>query len=44
MEKIPGNPKLIKAFERTLSHPLCRKYSYVNTQLPNLYNFNLGVN
>ena len=31
-EKLARNPKLIKAFDRTLSHPLIREYSNVENQ------------
>ena len=31
IEKLARNPKLIKAFDRTLSHPLTREYSNVST-------------
>ena len=30
IEKLARNPKLIKAFDRTLSHPVIREYSNVN--------------
>ena len=30
-EKLTRNPQLIKAFDRTLSHPLIREYSNVDT-------------
>ena len=31
IEKLAKNPKLIKAFDRVLSHPLIREYSHVDT-------------
>ena len=31
IEKLARNPKLIKAIDRTLSHPLIREYSNVDT-------------
>ena len=49
-EKLAANPNLMKSFDRTLSHPLIRKYSNIDPighpRLQNLsfYKFNMGLN
>ena len=45
IEKVARNPNLVKAFDRTLSHPPNREICHVDpVENQNVYNFNLGVN